>query len=172
MIPALKLGTVSGINASHIWIAVTKLVLHLLLASVWLASCALSTDRHAVNARREPEIFRVGDIEVRLYHDRESMLRELPPFFALLEATRVNNRQIQVNGFYDPEHKRIYSIDDAKVVIHEFKHYLEPAWRHGAETARSEINPATPVPEQNERGVPVDSVLINRLSAREINAGD
>jgi hypothetical protein len=154
------------------WIAVTKLVLHLLLASFWLASCALSTDRHAANARREPEIFRVGEIEVRLYQDRESMVRDLPPFFALLEATRVNNQQIKVNGFYDPEHKRIYSIDDAKVVIHEFKHYLEPAWRHGAETARSEASALKSSPQQNERGVLIDSVLINRLSAREINAGD
>jgi hypothetical protein len=55
-----------------------------------------------------------------------------------------------VNGFYDPEHKRIYSIDDAKVVIHEFKHYLEPAWRHGAETERS------------ENSVVIKSVLANR----------
>lgn len=154
------------------WNAVTKLVLHLLLASFWLASCAFSTDRHAANARREPEIFRVGEIEVRLYQDRESMLRDLPPFFALLEATRVSSQQIKVNGFYDPEHKRIYSIDDAKVVIHEFKHYLEPAWRHSAETARSEAGAVKLAPEQNERGVLVNSVPINRLSAREINAGD
>lgn len=162
----------SEINARRVWIAVTKLVLHLLLASFWLASCALSTDRHAANARLEPEIFRVGEVEVRLYQDRESMLRDLPPFFALLEATRINNQQIKVSGFYDPEHKRIYSIDDAKVVIHEFKHYLEPAWRHAAKTARSGAGVMKSGPEQNERGVLVDSVLINRLSAQEINAAD
>ena len=129
-----------------------------------LAACALSNERHAANARREPEIFRVGEVEVRLYQDRESMVRDLPPFFALLEATRVNNQQIKVNGFYDVEHKRIYSIDDAKVVIHEFKHYLEPAWRHETETARSEANLLNASREQSEGASVVKSVLVNRLS--------
>jgi hypothetical protein len=123
----------------------------LLFTSFVLASCALSNDRYAANARREPEIFQVGEVEVRLYQDRESMVRDLPPFFGLLEAARVNNQQIKVNGYYDAEHKRIYSIDDAKVVIHEFKHYLEPSWRHGAEAERS------------ESGSVVKSVLVNRL---------
>lgn len=110
----------------------------LLFTSLLLVSCSLSNDRHGASPRREPEIFKVGEVEVRLYQDREAMVRDLPPFFALLEAARVNNQQIKVNGFYDAEHKRIYSIDDAKVVIHEFKHYLEPAWRHGSETEKSE----------------------------------
>jgi hypothetical protein len=104
----------------------------------------------------------VGEVEVRLYQDRESMVRDLPPFFALLEATRVNNQQIKVNGFYDAEHKRIYSVDDAKVVIHEFKHYLEPAWRHETETVRNEANLLNAPREQSEGGSVIKSVLVNR----------
>lgn len=61
------------------------------------------------------------------------MVRSLPPIFAALAATRVGRNQIQVSGYYDKENKRIYTIDDARTVIHEFKHYLEPDWRHGLE---------------------------------------
>jgi hypothetical protein len=142
---------------------VTKFSL-LFFSSCLLASCALSNDPYTANARREPEIFRVGEVEVRLYQDRESMVRDLPPFFALLEATRVNNQRIKVNGFYDAEHKRIYSIDDAKVVIHEFKHYLEPAWRHETETPRSEANPLNARRGESEVGSVIKSVSVNRLS--------
>jgi hypothetical protein len=95
----------------------------------------MSTDR------LDPEIFQIGEVEVRLYQDRDKMARELPPFFGLLEATRVANQQIRVRGFYDPQNKRIYSIDDARVVIHEFKHYLEPGWRHEPQTPQMEIRP-------------------------------
>jgi hypothetical protein len=136
----------------------------LFFGSFLLASCALSNDRYAANTCREPEIFRVGEVEVRLYQDRESMVRDLPPFFALLEATRVNNQEIKVNGFYDAEHKRIYSIDDAKVVIHEFKHYLEPAWRHEIETPRSEANLLNAPRGESEVGSVIKSVSVNRFS--------
>jgi hypothetical protein len=99
-----------------------------------LASCALNTVREV---RSEPEIIRVGEVEVRLYSDREAMVRNLPPLFALLEATKVGNTRIQVSGYYDKENKRIYSINDAKTVIHEFKHYLEPEWKHATESAHT-----------------------------------
>lgn len=62
------------------------------------------------------------------------MIQSLPPIFTLLAATRVGNSQIQVSGYYDKENKRIYAINDARTVIHEFKHYLEPEWRHGTES--------------------------------------
>lgn len=105
----------------------------------------------------------MGEVEVRLYQDRGSMVRDLPPFFALLEAARVNNQQIKVNGFYDAEHKRIYAIDDARVVIHEFKHYLEPAWRHETEPVRSEANLLKAPREPSEGGSVIKSVSVNRL---------
>ena len=135
----------------------------LLSTSFFLVSCVLANGHHPANARREPEIFRVGEVEVRLYQDRESMVRDLPPFFALLEASRVSDQQIKVNGFYDAEHKRIYSLDDARVVIHEFKHYLEPAWRHEAEGGRSEANLLSAPREQSQNGSVLKSVLVNRL---------
>ena len=93
------------------------------------SSCATSA---AVSpSRRGPEIFQVGEVEVRLYQDRDELVKNLPPFFALLEATKVGNLQVQVSGYFDRENKRIYAINDARTVIHEFKHYLESDWRHG-----------------------------------------
>jgi hypothetical protein len=86
----------------------------------------------------DPEIFYVGELEVRLYSDRELMLRSLPPIFAAVAATRVGKSQIQVSGYFDKQNKRIYTIDDARTVIHEFKHYLEPGWRHGSEETPQE----------------------------------
>jgi hypothetical protein len=93
------------------------------LLSLFLASCT-------VGARGNPEIFQLGELEVRLYQDREKMARDLPVSLTLWEATRVGGKQINILGYYDRQNKRIYSVDDARVVIHEFKHYLEPDWRH------------------------------------------
>jgi hypothetical protein len=70
------------------------------------------------------------------------MVRSLPPIFALLAATKVGNTQIQVSGYYDKENKRIYSINDARTVLHEFKHYLEPEWKHEMESFQK--NPPPP----------------------------
>jgi hypothetical protein len=103
------------------------------------SACSATSERSLVG-RGNPEIFRVGEIEVRLYQDRETMVKDLPPFLALLEATRAGDKQIRINGYYDKQNKRIYSIDDARIVIHEFKHYLEPDWRHGIETSRTETS--------------------------------
>lgn len=112
----------------------TNLILMTLLTSS-LASCTISAKPET---HSELEIFRVGEVEVRLYQDRERMVRQLPPLFALLEATRVGNIQIQVSGYFDPQTKTIYAVNDAKTVIHEFKHYLEPQWRHGRGPERSD----------------------------------
>ena len=99
------------------------------LSAMIFSSCATSA---AVSpSRRGPEIFQVGEVEVRLYQDRDELVKNLPPFFALLDATRVGNMQVQVSGYFDRQTKRIYAINDARTVIHEFKHYLEPDWRHG-----------------------------------------
>ena len=98
-----------------------------------LASCSANSSRVPGS---DPEIFHVGELEVRLYSNRELMVRSLPPIFAALAATRVGKHQIQVSGYYDKENKRIYAIDDARTVIHELKHYLEPDWRHGSDEIR------------------------------------
>jgi len=108
-----------------------------------LASCSANAPR---TIRSNPEIFRVGELEIRLYSDRDQLVRSLPPIFALLAATRVGDSQIQVSGYYDKENKRIYAVNDARTVIHEFKHYLEPEWRHGTESAHMDKvhTPAVP----------------------------
>jgi len=106
------------------------------LLALLFTSCGAITTYQTV--RSEPEVFRVGELEVRLYSDRERMVQSLPPIFTLLSATRVGNIQIQVSGYCDKENKRIYAINDAKTVLHEFKHYLEPEWRHGTESPAAE----------------------------------
>jgi len=80
--------------------------------------------------RADPEIFRVGELEVRLYQDREKMTRDLPPSLALPGALRIGGKQLQIFGYYDEQNKRIFSVNDARVLLHEIKHYLEPHWRH------------------------------------------
>lgn len=115
--------------------AVFKRMLLVSLVPMALASCTASAMR---DNRSEPEIFRVGELEVRLYSDRDRMMSSLPPLLTLLAATRVGNDRIQVSGYYDKENKRIYAINDAKTVIHEFKHYLEPEWKHGTDSQRTD----------------------------------
>lgn len=112
------------------------------LLTMIITSCSLSS---TPALGPDPEIFRVGDLEVRLYSSRERMIRSLPPIFALLAATRVGNSQIQISGYYDRENKRIYAINDARTVIHEFKHYLEPDWKHGEESAHQDHRPRLPI---------------------------
>jgi hypothetical protein len=104
------------------------------------SGCSATSERSRAVGRGNPEIFRVGEIEVRLYQDRETMMKDLPAFLALLEATRAGDKRVRINGYYDKQNKRIYSIDDARIVIHEFKHYLEPDWRHGIETSGAETS--------------------------------
>ena len=54
----------------------------------------------------------------------------LPPILSTLAALSVGDKQIKVLGYFDRQKKRIYSIDDPRVLLHELKHYLEPDWRH------------------------------------------
>lgn len=105
----------------------TTLISSLLLM---LNSCSASMVGPSSNLRSNPEIIRVGDLEVRLYQDRDRMSRELPSSLAWTEALKIGSRQVKVLGYYDKENKRIFSIDDTRVLLHELKHYLEPHWRH------------------------------------------
>jgi len=77
-----------------------------------------------------PEIYRIGELEVRLYKNRETLAQELPLILSTVEALSVGDKQIKVLGYFDRQKKRIYSIDDPRVLLHELKHYLEPDWRH------------------------------------------
>jgi hypothetical protein len=113
----------------------------LICISLLFSACAVTSERNRAVGRGNPEIFRVGEIEVRLYQDRETMVKDLPAFLTLLEATRADDKQVRINGYYDKQNQRIYSIDDARIVIHEFKHYLEPDWRHGIESSHAETTP-------------------------------
>lgn len=105
-----------------------------LLAALYLllSSCAAATSSG-------PEVYRIGEIEVRLYKNRETLAQELPPLLSTLEALRVGGKQVQVLGYFDRQKKRIYSIDDPRVLLHELKHYLEPDWRHDIECARPTV---------------------------------
>ena len=88
-----------------------------------LGSCAAATSSG-------PEIYRIGELEVRLYKNRDTLAQELPPVLSTMEALSVGDKQIKVLGYFDKQKKRIYSIDDPRVLLHELKHYLEPDWRH------------------------------------------
>lgn len=100
------------------------------LLAVALNACA--STMLAPVLRPEVEIFRVGELEIRLYQDQDRMARELPQSLALFDSLRVGNKRLRVLGYYDEPNKRIYSINDARVLLHEIKHYLEPHWRHEA----------------------------------------
>lgn len=95
-----------------------------------LTSCSTGMVSSSSTLRADPEIFRVGELEVRLYQDREKMTRDLPPSLALSGAMRIGGKQLQILGYYDEQNNRIFSVNDARVLLHEIKHYLEPHWRH------------------------------------------
>jgi hypothetical protein len=96
----------------------------------FLNACSAGTMVSSSALRSDPEIYRVGELEVRLYQDQERMSRDLPPSIALAGALKIGAKQLQILGYYDEKNKRIFSINDARVLLHEIKHYLEPHWRH------------------------------------------
>jgi hypothetical protein len=132
-----RTGTISAIPTA-IGLIVIKIgeMLRLAVLATSIASCSATSPHRSV---RDPEIFYAGELEIRLYSDRELMLRSLPPIFAALAATQVGKNQIQVSGYFDKQNNRIYAIDDARTVIHEFKHYLEPNWRHEDSTPSGKL---------------------------------
>ena len=78
------------------------------------------------------KIYRVGELEILVYRDREAMVKDLPDLPRFVEGLRFGNQQIKIYGYHDRENKRIYSVDDIPTLIHEFRHYLEPNWEHPA----------------------------------------
>jgi hypothetical protein len=90
---------------------------------------------------------------VRLYQDQDKLARDLPVLLTLINATKIGDRQLRILGYYDKQKRRIYAIDDARIVIHEFKHYLEPDWRHGIGVGRLQGLQAQAEPDLVECGV-------------------
>ena len=95
-----------------------------------LAALCLLLSSCAAAPSSGPEIYRIGELEVRLYRNRETLAQELPLILSTVEALSVGDKLIKVLGYFDRQKKRIYSIDDPRVLLHELKHYLEPDWRH------------------------------------------
>ena len=126
---------------------------------LFLTSCSTGMVGSSSTLRADPEIYWVGELEVRLYQDREKMTRDLPPSLALPGALRIGGKQLQIFGYYDEQNKRIFSVNDARVLLHEIKHYLEPHWRHeiganyldvlGQGIQSACVDCAAPTPEKN-----------------------
>jgi hypothetical protein len=94
----------------------------LALICLLLSSCAAAVSS-------EPQIYNVGELEVRLYKDQGRMAQDLPPLLSAVGGFGAGS-QVKVLGYFDRQNKRIYSIDDLRVLLHELKHYLEPGWNH------------------------------------------
>ena len=95
----------------------------LIAISLLISGCALTTPS-------SPQVFRIGELEVRLYKDQAGLAQELPPVLAAVQGLTVGGQQVQVLGYFDKQNKRIYSLDDTRVLLHELKHYFEPEWEH------------------------------------------
>lgn len=93
------------------------------LLGILLSACSMA-------AQRDPEIFRVGELEVWLYQDQSRLARDLTSIVGLSDAMKIGNRQLKIFGYYDRQNQRIYSINDARILLHEFRHFLEPHWKH------------------------------------------
>lgn len=116
-----------------------------------------------------PEIYRVGELEVRVYKDRETMVPDLPDLPKLIDGLRVGSKQIKLYGYHDRPNKRIYTVDDIQTLIHEFRHYLEPEWEHpspltaDAFVGESRDNAVSTMKGSSVSGKP-EAVLLPKLS--------
>ena len=112
----------------------------LVVGFILLASCAAHrpvfdpkfiTDNEVFAAiAADPEVFKIGELEIRIYKDRAKLVADLPP---LLKA--VNGMGNKVVGFYDRQRRILYSVEDLRVLLHELKHALEPDWKHSVDCA-------------------------------------
>lgn len=104
-----------------------KLAIILLVASFLFCACSTTKSNPQ---RTDPQSYRAGELEVLIYSDRAEMVRALPLSIQLLDGVSVGGQAVQINGYFDRANKRIYSIDSTEILIHEFRHYLEPEWKH------------------------------------------
>ncbi len=85
----------------------------------------------AANARAV-EIFKIGELEIRLYESAEELQKGLPAHVtATYESLgRGMGVGITLRGWADGVNRTIYSVKDYCVLLHELKHILEPEWTH------------------------------------------
>lgn len=100
------------------------------MKAAFLIAIGLLISGCALTAPSSPQVFRIGELEVRLYKDQAGLTKELPPVLAAVQALSIGGQQVQVLGYFDKQNKRIYSLDDTRVLLHELKHYFEPEWEH------------------------------------------
>ncbi len=113
----------------------------LALLCLLLSACAAAVPT-------QPEVYRLGDLEVRLYKNQESLAQQLPPVLSAVQALSVGGQQVKVLGYFDRQNKRIYSLDDTRVLLHELRHYLEPDWRHHVGCVALDEHPESPCRER------------------------
>ncbi|MBI2540156.1 MAG: hypothetical protein HYW04_10260 [Deltaproteobacteria bacterium] len=115
----------------------------------------------------KPDVYRVGELEILVYRDREEMVKNLPDVPRMVDGLTFGNQRIKLYGYHDREKKRIYSVDDIPTLIHEFKHYLEPNWEHPAPQftdTKAGAPTANPAPLRAvERPAKRDTVPLPRL---------
>jgi hypothetical protein len=115
---------------------------------VFLAVLCFLLSACAATVSSKPEIYRIGELEVRLYKNHESLAQQLPPLLSAVQALSVGGTQVKVMGYFDRQNKRIYSLDDTRVLLHELKHYLEPDWKHHVGCVALEEHAGSPCRQQ------------------------
>jgi hypothetical protein len=115
---------------------------------VFLTALCLLLNACAAAVPTQPEVYRLGDLEVKLYKNQESLTQQLPPVLSAVQALSVGGQQVKVLGYFDRQNKRIYSLDDTRVLLHELKHYLEPDWRHHVGCVALDEHVGSPCTEQ------------------------
>jgi hypothetical protein len=114
----------------------------------FLTALCLLLSACAAAVPTQPEVYRLGDLEVRLYKNQESLAQHLPPVLSAVQALSVGGQQVKVLGYFDRQNKRIYSLDDTRVLLHELRHYLEPDWRHHVGCVALDEHPESPCRER------------------------
>lgn len=114
----------------------------------FLTALCLLLSACAAAVPTQPEVYRLGELEVRLYKNQESLAQHLPPVLSAVQALSVGGQQVKVLGYFDRQNKRIYSLDDTRVLLHELRHYLEPDWRHHVGCVALDEHPESPCRER------------------------
>ncbi len=89
-----------------------------LLLFISLASCSLVS---------RAQVYHAGDLTIRVYADREQMIRDLPKALQVTDSLDVRHGIYYittVRGAYDPASKTIWTVDSTETLIHELKHYF------------------------------------------------
>lgn len=73
------------------------------------------------------EVYQIGEWEIRLYNNKESLIRDAP-----LPQRKILKMFKAIEGICLREKKVIYSLMDLKRFLSELKECLEPGWSHPA----------------------------------------